>query len=222
MPCESWRRAEKRERSKAMDGRIEEGFVLVHAKWSHPLLKRSEVIYKIYGDGIIEVKQEVVSRKIELPRVGLRFKLPSDFDTVRFYGRGPHENYPDRESSARISRFTLTVNELEHRYMRPQENGTRGGTRELTLLGADGIISVTDLSGSGFLFSARYYTQEELDQAEHLHELIYTNITELSLDGAMCGVGGDLPGVAALHKPYVLKAEESYGLHAMIRFQSKT
>ncbi|HWR18476.1 MAG TPA: glycoside hydrolase family 2 TIM barrel-domain containing protein [Clostridia bacterium] len=221
MPCESWRRAAKRERSKTMDGRIEEGFVLVHAKWSHPLLKRSEVVYKIYGDGMIEVKQEVVSRKLELPRAGLRLALPRDFDTVRFYGRGPHENYPDRESGARISRFTLTVNELEHRYMRPQENGTRGGTRELTLSGADGLISVTDLSGSGFLFSARHYTQEALDQAEHLHELSYTDITELSLDGAMCGVGGDLPGVAALHEPYILKARESYGLHAAIRFQSK-
>jgi len=221
MPCEKWRRTAKREHSKSMDARVEEGFVRVHAEWSHPLLKRSGVIYKIFGDGTIEVKQEVISQKLELPRAGMRITLPSDFDAVRYYGRGPHENYPDRESGARVSRYAFSVNELEHRYMRPQENGARGGVRELTLSGTDGIISVVDLSGSGFWFSARHYTQEALDKAEHLHELSYTDITEISLDGAMCGVGGDLPGVAALHEPYILKAKESYGLHAAIRFESK-
>ncbi|HWS29479.1 MAG TPA: glycoside hydrolase family 2 TIM barrel-domain containing protein [Clostridia bacterium] len=221
MPCERWRRAAKRERPKAMDARIEDGYILVSAKWRHPLLKRSETTYKIYGDGTIELKQAVVSRKLDLPRAGFRLALPDNFNAVRFYGRGPHENYPDRESGARVSRYAFSVDELEHRYMRPQENGARGGVRELTLSGTDGKFSVEDLSGNGFLFSARHYAQEALDKAEHLHVLSYTDITEVSLDGAMCGVGGDLPGVAALHEPYILKAKESYGLHAAIRFTGK-
>jgi beta-galactosidase len=105
--------------------------------------------------------------------------------------------------------------------MRPQENGTRCGVRELTLAGSMGAFTVEDLSGNGLLFSAHAYAQEALDAAEHLHELKYEDFVALSLDGAMCGVGGDLPGVAALHEPYILKPSETYGLHARVRFLPK-
>lgn len=221
LPCEKWKRAAKRETARPMDARIEDGYVRVTAQWKHPLLKRSEVIYKVYGDGSVEIRQFSQSKKLELPRAGMRLCLPESFQSARWYGRGPHENYPDRETGAPISRYAFTVKELEHRYMRPQENGTRGGVRELTLAGSMGTFGVEDLSGNGLLFSAHAYTQEALDAAEHLHELKYEDFVALSLDGAMCGVGGDLPGVAALHEPYILKPSETYGLHVRVRFSPK-
>ena len=54
-------------------------------------------------------------------------------------------------------------------------------------------------------FSCLPYSPDELDGAEHLHELHRDDYLSLHLDARMRGVGGDLPGVAALHEPYQMK-----------------
>ncbi len=110
----------------------------------------------------------------------------------------------------------MKIEELEHPYMRPQENGTRCDNKTLLLEGAGKALEITTLGGA-FLFSAWRYTQTELDKAEHQHELKHGDTTTLSLDGAMRGVGGDLPGATALHEPYILKPKQEYRLHILLK-----
>lgn len=103
----------------------------------------------------------------DLFRYGMKFTMPGRWSTVDFYGRGPWENYSDRNSSAKVGRYVQTVGEQYHYgYVRPQESGTHTGLKYLRLLDADGwgleITSPERFSGSALPFSIR-----ELDCMEN-------------------------------------------------------
>lgn len=184
--------------------------------WKHPLLRRAETRYTLYGDGSAEIEHVAVSKRLPMLRCGISLGLPPAFDTAEWYGRGPEENYPDRKTGSPLGRYRFSLEALEHRYMRPQENGTRTDVRTLALSGPGGTLRVSDLSGRGFSFSARPYSEEALDAAEHLHELKREDRFTVTIDGEMCGVGGDFPGIAALHEQYVLKAGQEHRLHILL------
>ena len=217
-PMYKWRKAAGRMRAANISARQQNGCVVVEVQWKHPLLALAHTVYTVYGDGAVEVKHTARAKKLNMLRVGMQLALPRRFAQASWYGRGPQENYCDRKTGALLGRHTLPVAELEHRYMRPQENATRTETRVLTLSSADGSLTVTDLGGQGFGFSAWHYTQEALDAAGHQHMLARADITTLNIDGAMCGVGGDLPGVAALHEGYRLPPGQDYTAHFLLTF----
>jgi beta-galactosidase len=75
----------------------------------------------------------------ELPRIGLQMSLPGDFDHIRWYGRGPHENYPDRKESALVGVYSGPVQEQYHPYIVPQENGNKTDVRWAALTSRQGI-----------------------------------------------------------------------------------
>ena len=86
-------------------------------------------------------------------------------------------------------------------------------------------LEVSDNSGFGFVvdamdipfgFNLGYYTPEKLDKAKHLYELEKDNCITLCLDGAMRGVGGDMPGCAHLHKEYRLRNFKEYSFEFRI------
>jgi beta-galactosidase len=71
----------------------------------------------------------------ELPRVGIMAKIPSFYDSIEWFGAGPHENYPDRKAGAFLGSYKDTPSSLEVPYVVPQENGSRGGVRSIRLSG---------------------------------------------------------------------------------------
>lgn len=219
MNADAWRRAAKRQRAKMRV--IREGdCVVIEADWKHPFLLRAVVRYSVRPDGSVEIEQSVVSRRRTMLRAGLQCTLVSGFDTAQWLGRGPEENYPDRKTGSAIGQYNMKIDELEHPYMRPQENGARCDVEMLVLEGENKKLTVKNL-GQRMSFSAWRYTQRELDEAEHQHELTRHAETTLSLDGAMCGVGGDLPGMAMLHEAYILKPRTEYQTHLLILPEEK-
>jgi beta-galactosidase len=189
----------------------------VHTEWKHPLCKKLTTDCTVYPDGRHMLSLTVRSKKIDLVRAGIQLTLPEEFDEVEWYGRGPHECYPDRKTGARFGRYSCPVDELGHSYLRPQENGTRCDANWLEIKSRSGEkITVHDLSGTGFLFSAWHYCQKTLGRATHIHTLKKESLTTVNIDAAMCGVGGDLPGIASLHEAYKLKADTTYTLLIMI------
>jgi beta-galactosidase len=111
------------------------------------------------------------------------------------------------------------VDELGHSYLRPQENGTRCDVSWLEIKSSSGEkIRIHDTSGAGILFSAWHYSQKTLSRATHIHTLEKEPLTTLNIDSAMCGVGGDLPGIASLHEKYKLKAGKTYKLKILFAF----
>jgi beta-galactosidase len=136
-----------------------------------------------------------------LPRIGVRMGVPGVLDRVTWFGTGPGESYPDSSRAARVGRFALGVDGWQTPYVFPQENGHRSAVRWATLTGPDG----TGLRVEGdpeFGLTARRWTSEALDAAQHTRELCPTDRIWLNLDAAQQGVGSAScgPGVLPQHR----------------------
>ena len=72
--------------------------------------------------------------KLVVPRIGVRFRLPEDMNQVEYFGRGPGENYVDRQAGSFVDLYRTTADAMyTNNYVRPQENGHRTDTRWVTL-----------------------------------------------------------------------------------------
>jgi len=162
--------------------------------------------YTVQTSGAVQVSLSLdpQGKLPEMPRFGMQVKVPGELDQATWFGRGPHENYVDRLSSALVSRYVCAVTDFHHVYTRPQENGNRTGVRWFAL---------TDKSGQGLLFvgeqhlsvSAWPYSQEDLAEADHIHELPQqSSQVTLNIDGAQMGVGGDNSWGALPYPEYTL------------------
>jgi beta-galactosidase len=147
--------------------------------------------YTIYGSGDVIVESKLHAGDVpNLPRIGMQMAMPAEFDTMRWYGRGPHETYWDRKTGAAVGLYSGKVDELVHPYIRPQENGNRTDVRWVALTNRDGagLLAV----GLPLLYvSAWPYTMEDLEKAEHTYDLPKRDTITVNLDYRQRGVGGD-------------------------------
>ncbi len=93
---------------------------------------RFESHYAMRGDGSVAVDAQFTPMATALPdplRIGMAFTMPSAFDTIEWYGKGPHESYWDRQDGAALGRWTGAIADQNHDYMRPQETGNKVGVR---------------------------------------------------------------------------------------------
>lgn len=193
--------------------------VEVRANWFVPFAKRVSICYTFDAAGNIDLHYRGAGMVLPMLKVGLRAGIQPEFSAVQWYGRGPHENYIDRRTGAKVALHAMPVEELQHRYMRPQENGTRTGTRFLQLQHENGEKLMIETLERAFSFNASYYSPEEWDRAEHLYDLKRDDYITLMLDAAQRGVGGDLPGFAMLHKQYRLEQGRQFELKLRIQHQ---
>ncbi|MCU0300722.1 MAG: DUF4981 domain-containing protein [Candidatus Nanopelagicales bacterium] len=164
--------------------------------------------YRFSEDGAVEVHHALVPDR-DMYRIGMTMRLPQ-VDRVRWYGKGPHENYVDRNRGAVTAIHELPLAELPHRYVRPQENGNRTEVRWLEAIAPSTVLRVEDVTGDRLGFTAWPWTQEALDAAEHDHDLVAGSEVTLNVDRRQRGVGGDLPGVAALLPAYTIPAGQRH------------
>lgn len=147
--------------------------------------------YEVSQGGVITINAALnpADGMPDMPRMGLQTRIPAAMDTWTFFGKGPHENYIDREKSARYDLYTLSVKNDFFHYAYPQESNNRIGVRWFTLSNEDnhGLW----VSGSPEMsVSAWPYTMEELDKATHTYELTAGDIT-VNIDMKQMGLGGD-------------------------------
>jgi len=148
--------------------------------------------YIVCGDGSIEVESSFSpsAKAPELPRVGMQLKIAGDLSTVNWYGRGPHENYWDRNTGAAVGRYTSPVESLFVPYIEPQESGNRTDVRWATFTDRRGV----GLRATGmplFYFSAWRFPMEELEARKHPFEIVQSDDITLNLDYRQMGVGGN-------------------------------
>ena len=124
-------------------------------------------------------------------------------NTVNWFGRGPHENYPDRMLSAYIARHSSSVEAMHTSYIFPTESGLRCDVKE---------ANVGDLTIAGdFHLSVSRYSLANVTQAKHTHELIAEDRLYVRLDGFHMGVGGDDSWSPSVHQEFLLnKARYHY------------
>ena len=141
-------------------------------------------------DGRIRIEEEVGLPTVlaDLPRVGFVLELVPGHETVEWFGRGPHETYPDRRRGGRVGRWTSTVADLRTPYVHPQENGGRADTRWIRLGTSDGPTLRIDLDEPRQV-SAIHFTAADLAAATHDVELRPRRETIVHIDAAHRGVG---------------------------------
>jgi beta-galactosidase len=143
-----------------------------------------------HPDGTVEFDEDVRVPALftDLPRVGVVFDLVPGFEHLEWYGRGPHESYPDRKRGAAIGRYESTVKHEYVPYIVPQEHGGHTDTRWFTLA-ADAGPTVRVDAPEPFHFSASHFSAEDLTAATHDVELVARPETIVHLDAAHRGLG---------------------------------
>ncbi|MFU7608990.1 glycoside hydrolase family 2 TIM barrel-domain containing protein, partial [Klebsiella pneumoniae] len=118
-----------------------------------------------------------------LPRVGLHFQVADQQAPVSWLGLGPHENYPDRRSSACFARWEQPLAAMTTPYIFPTENGLRCDTQALDW-------GRWHISGH-FHFSVQPWSTRQLMETDHWHKMQAEDGVWITLDGLHMGVGGD-------------------------------
>ncbi len=215
-PLYQWRRTTAQTVARSVKAKSTPSGVEVTVNWAAPFVSGVSTVYLFSPAGEVTVKHSARGLFLPMLKVGVRLGIKSDFDRAEWYGRGPHETYCDRKTGAKIARHAMTVEQLEHRYMRPQENGHRTDVRSLEISDCTGFGIRIDAMDIPFGFNLGFYNPEKLDKAKHLYELEKDGYLTLCLDAAQRGVGGDMPGCAYLHKPYKLKSGREYSFEFRI------
>jgi len=173
--------------------------------------------YRVFGSGDILITTRFIPGKEglpELPRFGMTMTLPLEFDSMAWYGRGPHESYWDRKTSAAVGVYRGKVIDQYHPYIRPQENGNKTDVRWVALTNKDGLgllavgKPLLNVSASHFLIDD-FENGPEKEQ-HHPFDLKMHNFVTLNLDYKQMGVGGDTSwgDRARPHPQYTLYAKE--------------
>ncbi|WP_154139954.1 beta-galactosidase subunit alpha [Photobacterium damselae] len=149
-----------------------------------------------------------------IPVIGLDLGINGDFDQVKYYGRGPEENYQDSQQANMIDVYQTNVADMFVNYPFPQNNGNRQHVRWAAL---------TNRHGTGLLvkpqqdinFSAWFCTNENLHAAQHTIELEKSSYITLNLDHQVMGLGSNSWGSEVLDSYRVYMDTFCYGLTLM-------
>jgi beta-galactosidase len=153
-------------------------------------LVKNQIKREARADGSVRFEHSVVVPKTldDLPRIGVSFPLPKGFTEISWWGNGPHECYPDRQSSAMMGIFSGQADELP--YLVPQEYGLRTSCRwfEVSNPETKEVIRI-EADGAPLHMSALPYTTQDLYQAADQTELTKRPYLTMNIDVAHRGLG---------------------------------
>jgi len=211
-----WRNAGQNRTLKDIKVAQNDNFVKVEADlWLNDVASPYQLTYTIYADGKTKVDVKWLAGRDdlpEIPRFGMQLKLSNQFDLFNYYGRGPWENYSDRNTSSFIGIYSSKVADQEVDYIRPQENGNKTDVRWLTLLNNKGIgLKIEGLQPLSV--KVTHNPTEDLDPGLTKKQMHPCDVTPrhqvyLNVDFKQRGLGGDDSWGRYPHKPYLLLDNE--------------
>lgn len=175
--------------------------------------------YTVHPDGIINVKADFKGirdgkKALDIPRIGLRMRLPASADSFRYFGKGPWENYADRNSAARTGIYASSAQAEYVPYVRPQECGHHTGCSWIEIGGltfvADSLMEFNALRNSIEDFDSeeavrhdyQWYNfdpdavkdpaeaKDVLRRQHHINDITPRDYVELCIDMMQSGIGG--------------------------------
>ena len=189
-------------RRTAFECKVEDGLGKVNVKYEIEQLYASlEMEYVLDREGYMHVTQKMVTRPEEaaqamaqsapqrqgqrgqrqqgmpdLFKFGMTMAMNREFDQVEFYGRGPIENYSDRNSSQFLGIYRSSVADQYFPYIRPQENGNKTDVRWWRVTNADGL-GLEFYSDAPLSMSSLNYTTADLDEGPRKHNVHAGDLT---------------------------------------------
>jgi beta-galactosidase len=193
--------------------------------------------YEVLRNGDIRVSNDLIikdANQAEIPRFGNNLIMPREFENIAWYGRGPHESYWDRKSSALVGLYNGKIADQYWAYVRPQENGNKTDMR---------WMAISDKDGNGLMFigdptidgGAHHNIMEDFESLErtdgrqiegvevvnrHTTDVKSRQLTSVNVDYKQMGVGGDNSWGARTHEAYRL-TKKAYSYQYTIRLISK-
>ena len=169
-----------------------------------------DVDYNVNADGIVAVSIRFEPNRPDLPflpRLGMQLIAPAKLSKLEWYGRGPQATYADRWVAAAVGRYSGTVAEQFHTYVRPQENSNKVDVRWMALRQADGegLVIAGDPTFSG---GASDVLDEDMDYDPnhqlHADEVRHRGFTVIHVDLMQMGLGGDDSWRSTAHPEYLI------------------
>ena len=158
--------------------------------------------YTLQADGSVIVRQQLEpqgeTKDQWLFRYGMQLQMPQEYDHVKYYGRGPHENYCDRNSSEFIGQYEGAVNDEYFPYVRPQESGNHTDVRWFRVYNQQTGRGLEFESNAPMECSALSYLVEDLDAGvnkdlprlyKHSGDLVERPLTQVHVQQHQMGLG---------------------------------
>ena len=168
--------------------------------------------WTLLGDGrlMVEAVWQSDGTLPELPRFGMRMRLPRDCNRFVYYGRGPWENYSDRNTASLMGIYSQSTDEQYYPYVRPQECGNKTDVRWLTLTDTTGrgirIDGLQPLSVSAMPYATEDFDPGMTKKQQHICDIQPRREVILQVDLAQRGLGGDDSWGRPPHDKYRLTA----------------
>ena len=174
--------------------------------------------YTLQADGSVLVRQQMEptgdTKNQWLFRYGMQLQMPKQYCLVKYYGRGPHENYCDRKSSEFIGVYQSDVEDQYYPYVRPQESGNHTDVRWFQV--TDGARGLEFRSNAPMECSALPYLVEDLDAGprkehrwgQHSGDLMERPLTQVHIQQRQMGLGCINSWGAWPEKPYLLPLQK--------------
>lgn len=215
--CSVWREAGRNFKVDFSIGeRAQYGAIEVKALYTLPLGNTYTITYNFYTSGQMHVgcdykaaERKGEQRMAELPRMGVRMRLPIDCEQFTYFGRGPEENYWDRKSGTVAGLYTTTASDEYEPYVRPQENGHHCDVRFINFgkvkIVADKLMEfnalrnaiedfdAADMTWRDYQWSNKYEGDQNTQggrRQTHINDVTPRDYVELCIDYRMSGVGG--------------------------------
>ncbi len=219
----AWRNAADNRRVVSVSRTEADGLHNIVAKYRLPEVASDYTItYTVYPDGKLAVKSDLQGSDDtpEMMRFGMQLPMEKKFENFAWYGRGPWENYSDRNTASFMGVWTGKVADQFYPYIRPQENGNKTDVRWASLTDNEGF-GLKVYGAQALNVSALDVTPDILDPGMHKHQMHNSDVRHdrynvyLNVDLAQRGLGGDDSWGRGPHKPYELK-DKAYSYSFLI------
>jgi len=189
-----WKTAAEKRVIKKVDVSKQGNVVSVTFSIHFPTIGADYVLnYQLNGQGILQVEASYTPLNDTIPLIpkfGMRVRIPRDYATIDWYGRGPYENYPDRKTGSLIGLYHSSLTNFITPYPAPQDNANRCDVRWFSFSAQNKTaIKITGLQP--LCFRAWPYSEDDLEGATHDYQLPVREFINVNIDLNIHGVGGD-------------------------------
>lgn len=165
---------------------LENGVVRLLSRYDFADLNQFRMVYNIMEDDVMISVSGVPAGKLGcapdmFPRIGVTMHLDESMENVRYFGRGPRENYSDSKEAGLMGVYENTVDGLFTNYVVPQANGNHMDCKWVSLTNDRGMGLVASTEDS-FNFSASFYEEKDLDDAKHTCDLVKRDYVVFNID----------------------------------------
>ncbi len=196
--------------------------------------------YEIFNNGEIRIDNTLneTHYKADIPRVGMRMQIQKKYDNMTYFGRGPWENYQDRQAAAFVDLYQSKVKNQYVPYIRPQENGYKTDVRWVAFSDANnsGLLIVNNSAFKGLGISALHMPNEDFDTtsgiyysdnstidtqyridniqkvnpSKHTVDIKEQDLIQLNIDLGQRGLGGDDSWYSKPQEKYQIKGQTQH------------